>query len=532
MKLGNARIGIRMAGCFGLIILATIAFGFFTISEMKKLSDQTDKLYKHPFTVTNAALRIDANLLRMDNRLGDAPVSQTKEELDTIARELNQYEKLVVKDLGLIGERFLGDKAKVKEFNEIFTEWRPVRDEVMARMRAGDKNRAAAAIADKSNGIKKRLDKVLGEFITFAQNKAAAFVANAKAEETKALLFTMVLLAGVLMAGVVLVFFMTRSITRPLKQAVDVALRMAEGDLTMKMTSQRQDETGRLLNAMDKMVASLNDMFARNIEASHSLAEGASQQAAAIEETSSSLEEMTSMTKQNADNAAEANRLVKEVNQVIAVANDSMARLSLSMEETSRASEETSKIIKTIDEIAFQTNLLALNAAVEAARAGEVGAGFAVVANEVRSLAMRAAEAARNTSALIENTRKKVTTGTELVTKTKEDFCNVATTSQKVGELIGEIAAASTEQAQGIGQINKAIVEVDTVTQRNASSAEELAAVLAQFRIRGGNCGQSNGRNVESVPPEATPLKKITPRPQPTRAKLLLHLRDEAFNDF
>ncbi|MBF0523579.1 MAG: methyl-accepting chemotaxis protein, partial [Deltaproteobacteria bacterium] len=280
MKLGNARIGIRMAGCFGLIILATVAFGFFTISEMKKLSDQTDKLYKHPFTVTNAALRIDANLLRMDNRLGDAPVSQTKEELDTIAGELDQYEKLVVKDLGLIGERFLGDKAKVKEFNEIFTEWRPVRDEVMARMRAGDKNRAAAAIADKSNGIKKRLDKVLGEFITFAQNKAAAFVANAKAEETKALLFTMVLLAAVLVAGVVLAFFMTRSITRPLKQAVDVALRMAEGDLTMKMTSQRQDETGRLLNAMDKMVASLNDMFARNIEASHSLAEGASQQAA------------------------------------------------------------------------------------------------------------------------------------------------------------------------------------------------------------------------------------------------------------
>jgi len=156
--------------------------------------------------------------------------------------------------------------------------------------------------------------------------------------------------------------------------------------------------------------------------ASQQLATASNDQAASIEETSSSLEEMASMTKQNADNATQADRLMKEANSVVGHANDSMTALTESMSDISRASEETFKINKTIDEIAFQTNLLALNAAVEAARAGEAGAGFAVVADEVRNLAMRAADAAKNTAALIEGTVKKVKDGTELVTKTNEAF--------------------------------------------------------------------------------------------------------------
>jgi methyl-accepting chemotaxis protein len=143
------------------------------------------------------------------------------------------------------------------------------------------------------------------------------------------------------------------------------------------------------------------------------------------------------------------------------------------MEDISKASEETSKIIKTIDEIAFQTNLLALNAAVEAARAGEAGAGFAVVADEVRNLAMRAADAAKNTAELIEGTVKNVHDGTQLVGRTNEAFSKVAESSSKVGELVAEIAAASNEQSEGIGQINTAVAEMDKVTQSNAANAEE-----------------------------------------------------------
>jgi methyl-accepting chemotaxis protein len=165
-------------------------------------------------------------------------------------------------------------------------------------------------------------------------------------------------------------------------------------------------------------------------------------------------------------------------------ADDSMTHLTQSMEEISRASEETSKIIKTIDEIAFQTNLLALNAAVEAARAGEAGAGFAVVADEVRNLAMRAAEAAKNTADLIEGTVQKVHEGSDLVAKTNEAFGEVSKSAAKVGELVSEIAAASNEQAEGIGQVNKAVAEMDKVVQQNAASAEESASASEEMNAQ------------------------------------------------
>lgn len=260
-----------------------------------------------------------------------------------------------------------------------------------------------------------------------------------------------------LVTGVFLMIIITRGITGPLN-------RVIEG----------------LNNGADQ-VASASEQVSSS---SQQLAEGASEQAASIEETSSSLEEMASMTKQNADNSHQADNLMKEANKVVIKANASMSDLTTSMDEISKASEETFKIIKTIDEIAFQTNLLALNAAVEAARAGEAGAGFAVVADEVRNLAMRAAEAAKNTASLIEGTVKKVNDGSELVSKTNKEFTQVAESSAKVGELIGEIAAASNEQAQGIEQVNKAVVEMDKVVQTNAANAEESASASEEMNAQ------------------------------------------------
>jgi len=290
-------------------------------------------------------------------------------------------------------------------------------------------------------------------------------------------------------AIIAIALLITRSITKPITRIIDG------------------------LNEGAEQVASASGQVST---ASQSLAEGASEQAASIEETSSSLEEMSSMTRQNADNAAQADTLMKEANQVVGSANTSMGDLTQSMEEISKASEETSKIIKTIDEIAFQTNLLALNAAVEAARAGEAGAGFAVVADEVRNLAMRAADAAKNTANLIEGTVKKVNAGGELVAKTNEAFGEVARSSAKVGQLVGEIAAASSEQAQGITQVNTAVTEVDKVTQQNAASAEESASAAEEMNaqaeqmrsfvgelnglVHGGNHGLETQRQTGAMP--------------------------------
>jgi methyl-accepting chemotaxis protein len=266
----------------------------------------------------------------------------------------------------------------------------------------------------------------------------------------------MILIAvGCVVLGVIFLWFLARGIAKPIG-------RVVQG-----------------LNQSAEQVASASNQIASS---SQSLAEGASEQAASIEETSSSLEEMSSMTKQNAENAGQADKLMKDANQVVNQANESMTQLTSSMAEITKASEETSKIIKTIDEIAFQTNLLALNAAVEAARAGEAGAGFAVVAEEVRNLAMRAADAARDTANLIEGTVQKVKAGSDLVTKTNEAFAQVAGSSAKVGELVSEISAASREQAMGIEQVGKAVSEMDKVIQQNAANAEQSSSASEEMK--------------------------------------------------
>jgi methyl-accepting chemotaxis protein len=247
----------------------------------------------------------------------------------------------------------------------------------------------------------------------------------------------------------------------------------------------------RIRGDLNRMAAGLSgnaqnvlNMSASVSSSSQTIAEGASEQAASIEETSASIEEIFSKTKQNAENANLASTMVKRENQIIETATESMRQLTGAMEEISKSSQETQKIVKTIDEIAFQTNLLALNAAVEAARAGEAGAGFAVVADEVRNLALRAADAARNTSTLIDGSVKRIKDGTILVQSTNAAFLEVADSSRKITEFVDEINISSTDQAQGIEQINKAIAEMNSVVQQNAATAEESSSASEELNTQ------------------------------------------------
>lgn len=215
--------------------------------------------------------------------------------------------------------------------------------------------------------------------------------------------------------------------------------------------------------------------------ASQSLAEGASEQASSLEETSASLEQITGMTRRNADNARQANILANDASSAADKGATAMEGMSQAMQEIKRSSDETAKIIKVIDEIAFQTNLLALNAAVEAARAGEAGKGFAVVAEEVRNLAQRSAEAAKNTSTLIEGSQKNADNGVRATQELVGMLNEITTGIKKVSGLINEVTAASEEQSQGINQVNEAVTQMDQVTQQNAANAEESSSASEEL---------------------------------------------------
>ena len=282
-----------------------------------------------------------------------------------------------------------------------------------------------------------------------------AFKADQRLQKALFNIWKMVAIGIVLIAAaLVFLWFIARSIANPIK---------------------------RVVGGLDHSAEQVTSAAVQISSASQSLAEGASEQAASIEETSSSLEEMSSMTRQNADHAAQARGMMEDVHKIVQKVNDHMNDMAEAIGEITSSSEETSKIIKTIDEIAFQTNLLALNAAVEAARAGEAGAGFAVVADEVRSLALRAADAAKNTSVLIEGTINAVKKGNDLTNLTQDAFKENVEISEKIGSLIDEIAAASQEQAQGIEQVNLAVTQMDKVTQQNAANAEESASAAEEM---------------------------------------------------
>ena len=299
-----------------------------------------------------------------------------------------------------------------------------------------------------------------------------------------------------LVFGVVCAWVLTMGIVRPLRTAVDIARKVADGDLTAQIDASAKDETGQLLQALKDMNTSLLNIVGEVRSGTDSIATSSTQiaagnqdlssrteeQAGSLEETASSMEELTSTVKQNADNARQANQLAASAAQVAVKGGEVVAQVVGTMQSINTSSNKIVDIISVIDGIAFQTNILALNAAVEAARAGEQGRGFAVVASEVRNLAQRSASAAKEIKTLIGASVEQVNAGSMLVAQAGLTMNDIVDSVQRVSDIITEITAASSEQSVGIDEINRAIGQMDAVTQQNAALVEESAAAAESMQ--------------------------------------------------
>jgi methyl-accepting chemotaxis protein len=366
------------------------------------------------------------------------------------------------------------------------------------------------------------------------QTKAANALADESAHQYNNSVVTLIAFGVLaLVTGAALAWAITQSVVVPLRHAVTIAERVAEGDLRDFEAHRRTDEVGQLLDALHHMTARLGntvklvrdgavtiDSASRDLSTGNlDLSRRTEQQAGALEETASSMEELTSAVRNNTSSARQANELVLSASSVASKGGTVVHDVVRTMDEISAAAKKIVDIIGVIDGIAFQTNILALNAAVEAARAGEQGRGFAVVASEVRNLAQRSATAAREIKHLINESVEKIETGSVLAHAAGDTMADIVASVQRVTSIMGQIASASSEQETGIGEINSAIAEMDNVTQQNAALVEEAAAaaesvhseatdlmqLVGFFRVNGDSVAQNRepvlSRNTASMAP-------------------------------
>ena len=354
-----------------------------------------------------------------------------------------------------------------------------------------------ASVGDQAvQGADRPPSKLLAEMVAANVKDQAAANERVSAQARQATLWSLALMLASCVLAAVLAWLVTRSLTQPIASAVKVAETVASGDLTSHIEVVGRDESAQLLAALKRMNDSLVNIVGQVRDASESIATGSSQiatgnadlsqrteeQASNLQQTAASMEQLTATVKQNADTAMTATRLAGSASSVAEEGGSVVSRVVHTMGDINASSKRIADIIGVIDGIAFQTNILALNAAVEAARAGEQGRGFAVVAGEVRSLAQRSAQAAKEIKGLIGESVGKVEAGTRLVGDAGQTMDSIVSQVRRVSDLISQISAASTEQSGGIGQIGDAVQQLDHVTQQNAALVEQSAAAAESLK--------------------------------------------------
>jgi len=754
--LHNMTIRMRLFLSFGMMTAFIILVGLFAIYQMKTLSELTEELYKHPFTVSNTIRDINLNIVRMHRSMKDVALSTTHEELTAATNKVDSYEKETLESFKILYERFLGDKKDISTLEELFIDWKPIRDQVIQLVNSSQRHEAAAITKNKGYLHIQKLEEQAHKVEEFANNKAISFMAKVEVEKQSSKELLLYCMGFFIIISIVITRLISKLINNSLAHGITISQEISKGNLNNEIITHSKNEIGQLLLSLDSMqtqlreriendkriadealrissaldsvstnvliidnhytviyaneaamtlfsteqdkirkglpdfnaatlVGSSIDIFHKNPEhqrhlignlttafritinmgdmvvdtiinpvinaqgerlgsvaefmnrtaeiateeeinqvmhaasqgdvsrriniadnsksgffknfsesingimdinqgmlddtmrvfsamAKGNLTEGidshylgsfeqlkndanttvaqltkiikvikqaadavnvaameisqgnislnqrTEEQAASLEETAASMEEMTSTVQQNAENARQAKKLASQAQQYAEQGGTVVGDAADAMQEIASSSKKVADIIGVIDDIAFQTNLLALNAAVEAARAGEQGRGFAVVASEVRNLAQRSAAAAKEIKTLIQESVVKVSDGTKLANRSGETLQDIMLAVKKVSDIVAEIAAASQEQSAGIHQVNKAVTQMDEMTQQNAALVEEATSASEAMReqalglkkqVMFFHLGEEEN---ESLPPSPPPIVTVQAR--------------------
>ena len=502
MLFQNLPIGRRVAVGFASVLSVFVLVGALGLFSNLRLAE-ADHWNEHTNQVLDRASDLLAAMVDMETGVRGFLASGDEPFLDPWKHGRQAFDAAWTEARSLTAdnpkqqERLAGMRQRHDEFEAIANTYIALRRDVSA----GKVTREALETRFRQAADKAAMDAFRGFQHDFAQAEQDVLASRyAVAEQTRTFNRNVILfgtLTSVLGAAGI-GYWLSRSITRPIQSALKLAETVAAGDLSMRIDVETNDETGRLLTALQGMNASLSTIV-RTVRASSDsirtgtgeiasgnidLSQRTEEQASNVQQTAASVEQLNGTVKNSADVARQATQLAVSASDAAVLGGEVVAQVVTTMHDIAESSKRIGVIIGVIDGIAFQTNILALNAAVEAARAGEQGRGFAVVASEVRSLAQRSAQAAREIKGLIGASEERVDSGNRLVGEAGKTMADIVGQVKRVADLIAEISAAAHEQTTGIGQINDAVAQLDTVTQQNAALVEESAAAAESLRVQ------------------------------------------------
>ncbi len=500
--LRNLKIGQRLALGFGLMLAMVVTVSVLSLSRLSELKTNMDDIVNVRHEEARAAHEMYGAINRSSASVRDLILLPAQR--DAVVRELadarqtyDAEEKKLTQLLVNPSPRERDLLAQIHQKKELA---RPLADQVGKLVREGLLAEATRVLSQESLPSQKSWIEAVRLLSDHEEQQAAEISAGVRKNYDAMWWVLMGCTALAILFGVLMAWLLTLSITQPIAEAVTLAETLANGDLTQQVTSEARDEPGMLLAALGGMTHALSGLVFKVRSNSDAIASGSGQiangnedlsqrteeQASSLQETAASMEQLNGTVRNTADTARQASQLATAASQAAMDGGRVVSEVVSTMEGISVSSRRISDIIGVIDGIAFQTNILALNAAVEAARAGEQGRGFAVVAGEVRSLAQRSAEAAREIKGLIGESVSKVEGGSKLVADAGRTMNDIVAQVKRVSDMIGEISSAAQEQTQGIAQVGQAVTQLDQVTQQNAALVEQLAAAAGSLKSRAG----------------------------------------------